>query len=83
MFVLMYISFYFRANNYGGRNLKSIVEILNEKKSDLEAKGCKLNIKEDPFIVTVMTPLMLRTHKQAFAGEIVFVDSSGSCDQVI
>lgn len=36
---------------------------------------------ENPLILIVITPIMLRTNKRNFAQEIVFIDSSGSCDQ--
>jgi hypothetical protein len=53
------------------------------KRQELEDKGVKLVIEENPPLVAIVTPLMARAHKLKSAGEIVFVDSTGSCDQVI
>lgn len=41
----------------------------------------KIISMENPLVFIILTPIMLRTHKHDFSHEIVFVDSSGSCDQ--
>jgi len=46
----------------------------------LEAGG-RLDIEENPLCIAIVTPLMLRAHNMPFSKNIVFVDSSGSCDQ--
>lgn len=38
-------------------------------------------IDEDKMIVAILTPIMRRSHDNDFMKDIVFVDSSGSCDQ--
>lgn len=81
-FIIFNNFLYFRSHRYGERDLKSIVQVLEEKKGEYEAKGITLLIKDDPMIVAVITPIMKRAHSQNFAKEIVFIDSSGSCDQV-
>lgn len=58
-----------------------MVEVLRSKQAAYAEKGVTLHVEEDPFIVVLLTPIMKRAHEQDFAGEIVFVDSSGSCDQ--
>jgi hypothetical protein len=53
------------------------------KKKELEAKGCRVALSEKNVTLVVMTPVMLRAHARSFASETVFVDSTGSCDEVI
>jgi len=38
-------------------------------------------IDKDKKIVAILTPIMRRSHDNDFMKDIVFVDSSGSCDQ--
>jgi len=38
-------------------------------------------VSENPFIVTVVTPIMKRANQKKSSSEIIFIDSSGSCDQ--
>lgn len=71
-----------RKENYGERTVKSLYEKLVEKKINFEASGIKMFVSENPFCCVVITPLMLRAHSMHFSSEIVFVDSSGSCDQM-
>ena len=59
-----------------------MIEVLKQKQKDFESKGISVVVTESPFTIVVVTPIMRRVHEQAFSGEIVFVDSSGSCDQM-
>ncbi|KAJ8938235.1 hypothetical protein NQ314_011564 [Rhamnusium bicolor] len=45
-------------------------------------KGVEVIIKEHPLIIVILTPIIKRAHEQSFSKDIVFVDSSGSCDQM-
>lgn len=54
---------------------------LRERASELEEKGYKLSVQSEPFCCVILTPIMLRAHQLPFSADIVFVDSSGSCDQ--
>jgi len=56
-------------------------EVLKNKIKNYEAQGIEIKINEDHKIVAVITPIMRRSHTMDFAKEIIFVDSSGSCDQ--
>ncbi|KAI4465699.1 hypothetical protein MML48_3g00008022 [Holotrichia oblita] len=70
-----------KRENYGNRTVKSVVEKLQDKIPHLEEDGFKISISEEPFCCVILTPLMLRAHSLQFSSEIIFVDSSGSCDQ--
>lgn len=70
-----------RLSQYGSREEKSMIDVLKNKQFDLEKSGGKLVIKENPFVAAVVTPIMRRAFLQGHCNEMVFVDSSGSCDQ--
>ena len=70
-----------RVNQYGNREESSVLEILRNKIPVLRYSGGNLLVKENPFITVVITPIMRRSFIEGIADEIVFVDSSGSCDQ--
>ncbi|XP_031327708.1 uncharacterized protein LOC116158967 [Photinus pyralis] len=70
-----------RRANFGGREAFDMLAVLKKKRECYEEKNIKVIIQENPLIVVVLTPIMMRAHSQEFAHEMVFVDSSGSCDQ--
>lgn len=70
-----------RFSQYGSREEKTMLEVLKNRQPSLEKSGGKLVIKENPFIAVVVTPIMRRAFLQDLSNEMVFVDSSGSCDQ--
>lgn len=43
-------------------------------------KGIKLFIAEDPFSIVICTPLMQRAHNLPYSKDMVFVDSTASCN---
>lgn len=43
--------------------------------------GGLVEIEEDPLCIYIVTPLMRRAHCMSFSKDIVFVDSSSSCDE--
>ncbi|GBN87051.1 hypothetical protein AVEN_77738-1 [Araneus ventricosus] len=53
---------------------------LKENLNAYEEKGIQLTFNEDPFVVVIVTPIMQRAHDLKFSSEIVFVDSTLSCD---
>ncbi|XP_050063383.1 uncharacterized protein LOC114129096 isoform X2 [Aphis gossypii] len=69
-----------RQNNLGPRIGIGVVEKLKSKMSSYENNGIKVIINEDPFSVVIFTPLMQRAHTLAYSKDIVFVDSTASCD---
>ena len=56
-------------------------KVLEDKLKIYEGLGIKIITMKNPLVFIILTPIMLRTHKREFSHEIVFVDSSGSCDQ--
>ncbi|KAJ8970404.1 hypothetical protein NQ317_017186 [Molorchus minor] len=71
-----------REENFGGRDHLSMIAILKEKYNKYKDMGIKIEINEDPLIIIILTPIMIRSHEREFAQEMVFIDSSGSCDQM-
>ena len=46
-----------------------------------EENGGFIEIEENPLTIAIVTPIMKRAHSYSFSKDIVFVDSSSSCDQ--
>lgn len=55
--------------------------MLKNKIKIYESQGIEININEDHKVAAITTPIMRKFHTMDFAKEIVFIDSSGSCDQ--
>lgn len=55
--------------------------VLKNKKIEYEAIGIEMLIDEEKQNVAIITPIMRRSHVMDFSKDIIFVDSSGSCDQ--
>lgn len=53
---------------------------LKEKLKVYEDNGITVDFCEDPFAVVIVTPIMKRAHNLKSSSEIVFVDSTSSCD---
>lgn len=70
-----------RKLNFGDRTVVSIYNVLKERKAKYEINGNEMLIDEEKKIVAILTPIMRRSHDNYFMKDIVFVDSSGSCDQ--
>ena len=75
------MSIVFRIENFGGRDFTNIVTVLKSKVETFNEKGIQLHIVESPLTIAILTPIMIQSHQSSFSSEIVFVDSSGSCDQ--
>ncbi|XP_029348367.1 uncharacterized protein LOC115034941 [Acyrthosiphon pisum] len=69
-----------REFNLGPRIGEGVIEKLQSKKASYEEKGVKILINEEPFAVVICTPLMQRAHKLPYSKDIVFSDSTASCD---
>lgn len=54
---------------------------MKEKKETFSKIGVELLVDEEHSNIAIITPIMRRAHSMEFSEEIVFVDSSGSCDQ--
>lgn len=55
--------------------------VLKNKKIEYEAIGIQMLIDDEKQNVAIITPIMRRFHAMDFSKDIIFVDSSGSCDQ--
>lgn len=73
--------FYGKNEHFGTCVLDSMSTAIKSKQNMYKELGIDVNVSDVPFIVTVITPVMRRAHEQMKAGEIVFIDSSGSCNQ--
>lgn len=70
-----------RKSEYGGREETSVLQILRSKTGEFEKAGVKVVLRENPLLIVIVTPIMQRTVAEEFSNEIIFIDSSGSCDQ--
>lgn len=70
-----------RKEKYGDRDQASVMEILKKKIEVVKEAGHELSINEESNTVVVVTPIMRRVFALEEAQEMIFVDSSGSCDQ--
>lgn len=73
---------FLRLAKYGDKTKENVVELLHKKKAELSEKGYSLEFTAEPLNIALVSPLMRRAHKQKFAEENVFVDSTASCDEV-
>ncbi|KAJ8929993.1 hypothetical protein NQ314_017264 [Rhamnusium bicolor] len=53
---------------------------LKSKQEEYAKLGIIVRIEEQPFAIVIVTPVMKRAHRLKTAGDIVFVDSTASCD---
>lgn len=58
-----------------------MIEVLKRKKLDFSKINVELFIKEDPTTCVIITPIMQRVFEDGLVDEMVFIDTSGSCDQ--
>ena len=70
----------FQKTEYGGRTNDDIFRLLEDKKEMYEKDGNELRYSRQPFAIAVMTPIMQRTAELYQDSEIMFVDSTASCD---
>ena len=70
-----------RLRSYGSRDKTDLFCVLQRKKTELSKFGVHLFTKEEPTICVIITPIMQRVYMAGLADEMVFIDTSGSCDQ--
>lgn len=70
-----------RKEKYGDRDQDSVMECLKKKIHVVKEAGHDLSIDEESSTVIIVTPIMRRVFALDEAQEMIFVDSSGSCDQ--
>lgn len=69
-----------RTTHFGDCINSGVINILKEKQSMFQQNGGLLDISENTFAIAIVTLIMKRAHSFSFSKDIVFVDSSGSCD---
>ena len=79
----------FKREKFGTKDLQTMFSLLNEKVEKLrESDGYRIKfqpfneVENDPFILTIVSPLMLRVHEMVNnSGELIFIDSSSNMDE--
>jgi hypothetical protein len=66
--------------HFGDRDGDQMWARLEEKSVYYGRNGTIVNVQRDPYVVVVITPIMRRAHRLAMSSEIIFVDSTSSCD---
>ncbi|GBN19422.1 hypothetical protein AVEN_270188-1 [Araneus ventricosus] len=69
-----------RLLNLGPRNGHGMIEKLKEKMTTYRNCNVQVEFEENPFAVAIVTPIMKRSHCLPTSKEIIFVDSTSSCD---
>lgn len=54
---------------------------MKRKVTAYEEMGVMVSVQDSPMTICIVTPIMKRAHSNKFAGEIIFVDSTASCDE--
>lgn len=61
---------------------KHYFQKIKEKQEVYEKEGIIVKYKENPFAVIIVTPIMQRAHNLHFSKDIIFTDSTASCDSL-
>lgn len=69
-----------REANLGNRHGEGMLEMLEKKLDVYRGEGICITVERDPFTVAIVTPLMQRAHTLKSAADVVFIDSTASCD---
>ncbi|CAI6351848.1 unnamed protein product [Macrosiphum euphorbiae] len=69
-----------RLLNLGPRTCQGVIMKLEEKKETYATNGISIYFQEEPFVILILTPIMKRAHDLPLSKDIVFVDSTSSCD---
>ena len=56
------------------------LQAIAKRADELRNSGCLIDWKSEPLVLAVVTPLMQRAHRLSHSHDIVFVDSTASCD---
>lgn len=70
-----------RSEKYGDRNECNLPEILEGKIHTLKNKGFEISLKQNPRIIVIITPIMKRVFLSSVYEDMIFVDTTSSCDQ--
>ena len=70
-----------RAEKYGDRNECNLHEIIEGKIENLTNKGYSILLKQNPRIIVIITPIMKRVFLSTTFENMIFIDTTSSCDQ--
>lgn len=70
----------YQKTEYGGRSNEDIFNLLESKLEDYSNDGIRINFSREPFAVTIVTPIMERAASFYSDSDVMFVDSTASCD---
>src|SRR6218665_6840 len=70
----------FQETEYGGRSNEDIFKLLEEKSIEYANDGNSIQFSREPFAVAIITPIMKRAAAFYSDSEVMFVDSTASCD---
>lgn len=70
-----------RTEKYGDRNECNLPEIMQGKIESLNEKGYLILLKQNPRIIVIITPIMKRVFLSTAYENMIFVDTTSSCDQ--
>lgn len=70
----------FQKAEYGGRSNEDIFTLLQSKLVDYSNDGNHINFSREPFAIAIITPIMERAAAYYSDSEVMFVDSTASCD---
>lgn len=72
-----------RQREHGGLNTPSMFNVIKKYAEDNPDLNLKLSHENDQFCVVLVTPFMMRAHRQLKeAGEVVFIDATGCVDHL-
>lgn len=70
-----------RSEKYGDRNERNLPEIIEGRINELKTKGHVILLKQNPRIIVIVTPIMKRVFLSTAYENMIFVDTTSSCDQ--
>lgn len=70
-----------RTEKYGNRDECNLPEIMEGKIETLNNKGYTVLFKQNPRIIVIITPIMKRVFLSTAYENMIFVDTTSSCDQ--
>lgn len=70
-----------RDRKFGDKSGLNIDEILQHKILGLQEKGFIINSKRNPKVIVVVSPIMKRVFLSEMTNDMLFIDTTSSCDQ--
>lgn len=70
-----------RKFNFGDKSGLNIDEVLERKLTQLQGKDYIMECRKNPKIIVVISPIMQRIYNSDFIEDMLFIDTTSSCDQ--